>query len=151
MESVFEKSWQIGLSADVCVIARCVGGSREVARDGNTGEQNSRFKDFYIMHSTASAFRFERSTLVAAIRATFERRATPIVEETPVALRATFYADSTRAVQWRAYVTRSGMTGVPQDFAAIGERIISFLQPVWDVLKVSDEPRREWSSEEGWR
>lgn len=115
------------------------------------GEQNSRYKDFYDMHTMASAFRFERSTLVAAIRATFERRATPIAEETPVALRATFYSDSPRAAQWRAYVMRSGMTGVPQDFGSVGERIISFLQPVWDVLKVGDAPRREWSFEEGWR
>lgn len=115
------------------------------------GEQNSRYKDFYDMHTMASAFRFERTTLVAAIRATFERRATPIADETPVALRATFYADDARAKQWRAYVTRNGMTGVQQDFASVGERIVAFLQPVWEDLNSSGARRSDWSPEEGWR
>ena len=115
------------------------------------GEQNSRYKDFYDMHTMANAFRFERSTLVAAVRATFERRATPIAEETPVALRATFYADAARTAQWRAYVTRSGMTGVSQDFASIGEQIVGFLQPVWEDLNIGGTRRSDWSPEEGWR
>lgn len=115
------------------------------------GEQNSRYKDFYDMHTMASAFRFERRTLVAAVRATFDRRATPIEAETPVALRAAFYGDAARAAQWRAYVQRSGMTGVSQDFAAVGERIVDFLQPVWEELGVAAAQRRDWSPEEGWR
>lgn len=115
------------------------------------GEQNSRYKDFYDMHTMANAFRFERSTLVAAVRATFERRATPIAAETPVALRATFYADDARAKQWRAYVTRSGMTGVPQDFASVGDRVITFLQPLWADLSAGTEVRGEWSPDRGWR
>lgn len=115
------------------------------------GEQNSRYKDFYDMHAMANAFRFERSTLATAVRATFERRATPIVAETPTALRAAFYGDAARAAQWRAYVERSGMTGVPQDFAAVGERIIGFLQPVWVELSAVGVQARDWSPEEGWR
>lgn len=115
------------------------------------GLQNSRYKDFYDMHTMATAFRFDRSTLVAAVRATFERRATPVADETPAALRATFYADAARAMQWRAYVARSGMTGVSQDFAAIGERIGAFLQPVWDDLRVDGEVRGAWSFDGGWR
>lgn len=115
------------------------------------GLQNSRYKDFYDIHAMATAFRFERSTLVAAIRATFARRATPIAEETPVALRAAFYADAARAAQWRAYVTRSGMTSVPQDFANVGERVVAFLQPVWASLVARTDARGDWSPEEGWR
>lgn len=115
------------------------------------GEQNSRYKDFYDMHTMANAFRFERSTLVAAVRATFERRATLIWEETPVALRATFYADAARTAQWRAYVTRSGMTGMSQDFASIGEQIVGFLQPVWEDLNTGSARRSDWSPGEGWR
>lgn len=114
------------------------------------GLQNSRYKDFYDMHAMANAFRFERSTLVAAVRATFERRATPIVAETPVALRAAFYSDAARAAQWRAYVTRSGMASVTQDFASVGERVVAFLQPVWEEVNSAGESRREWTPEEGW-
>lgn len=115
------------------------------------GEQNSRYKDFYDMHTIANAFRFERSTLVAAVRATFERRGTPIAEEAPVALRAAFYDDPGRAAQWRAYVQRSGMTGVSRDFAAVGEHIVGFLQPVWEEMSGGSALARYWSPEEGWR
>lgn len=115
------------------------------------GEQNSRYKDFYDMHAMANAFSFERSTLVAAIRATFNRRATPFPDELPVALRGVFYADRARAGQWRAYVTRTGMTGAPLDFASVGERILGFLQPIWDNVTTGVEPRGEWTPDEGWR
>ena len=104
------------------------------------GERNSRFKDFYDMHTMASAFRFERSTLLAAVRATFVRRATPFSDEVPVALRDNFYADAAGAEQWRAYVTRSGMTGVSQDFTSVGERVIGFLQPLWENLITGTDP-----------
>ena len=115
------------------------------------GEQNSRYKDFYDIYTMANAFLFERTTLVAAVRATFERRATPIAAETPVALSAAFYANDARAVQWRAYVTRSGMTDVPQDFASVGESVVGFLRPLWGDLSAEEELRGDWSPAEGWR
>ena len=115
------------------------------------GEQNSRYKDFYDMHTMANAFTFERSTLVEAVRATFERRATPISADLPVALRATFFSSEARAAQWRAYVTRNGLARVPEDFASVGERVGEFLQPIWESLNSEDPARGNWSPGGPWR
>lgn len=115
------------------------------------GAQNSRFKDFYDMYTMANAFTFEASTLVASVRATFERRGTTLADDTPLALQSSFYADAARATQWRAYVSKSGMMGVPQDFDSVGERITEFLRPVWEEVVTGEAQRRAWTTERGWR
>ena len=52
------------------------------------GERNSRYKDFYDLYAMAGAFHFERTTLVRAVTATFERRSTPVEAALPAALAA---------------------------------------------------------------
>lgn len=115
------------------------------------GEQNSRYKDFYDMHAMATAFSFERSTLEAAVQATFARRTTPIAAPLPVALGAAFYASDARATQWRTYVTRTGLVSAPTDFNAIGAVIVSFAGPVWESLSAGVESRGDWSPGGPWR
>jgi len=98
------------------------------------GERNSRYKDFYDLHALARQFPFDGATLSGSIAATFARRSTPIDTALPVALAPRFFADSARAGQWRAYLTRNALPGSPADFGAIGERIQSFLGPPWSAL-----------------
>lgn len=98
------------------------------------GERNSRYKDFYDLHVLAREFPFTGATLIGSISATFERRKTPIDAALPAALAPRFYADGTRSEQWRAYLTRSALPGVPADFDAIGERLQTFLGPPWNAL-----------------
>ena len=106
------------------------------------GERNSRYKDFYDLYAMAGAFRFERSTLVRAVRATFDRRATPVATALPAALAAPFYSSPSRAAQWRAYVGRNALTDAPADFVQVGERLGAFLQPVWADLRSDGALRR---------
>jgi hypothetical protein len=108
------------------------------------GERNSRYKDFYDLHAMAREFRFDKDTLVHAVRATFERRATPIDAALPVPLMAPFYADGDRMTQWRAYVTRNGLDGAPTDFQQVGELLARFLQPVWEGLGAPDRSSGDW-------
>ena len=115
------------------------------------GERNSRYKDFYDLHAIARAFPFERSTLVRAVRATFERRATPIAAETPAALAGRFYASDARAQQWRAYVTRNGLDGVPQGFELVGDVVIGFLRPLWEDIGAGRAPAGDWPPGGPWR
>lgn len=115
------------------------------------GERNSRYKDFYDIHALAQGFPFERSTLVRAARATFDRRATPIAAETPVALTAPFYSSESRANQWRVYVTRNRLEGVSGDFDLVGEIVISFLRPLWEDLNAGGEHVGDWSPGGPWR
>lgn len=115
------------------------------------GERNSRFKDFYDLHAMAKEFQFDKNTLVRAVRATFERRATAIETAIPVALSAPFYADETRITQWRAYVTRSNLTGVPTDFQPVGELLGRFLRPVWEELGAVGQNTGDWPPGGPWR
>lgn len=115
------------------------------------GERNSRYKDFYDLHAMAGAFAFERSTLVLAVRATFERRSTPVVAALPAALTGAFYAEESHASQWRAYVSRNCLSDAPTDFLQVGERLISFLQPIWSDLQSEDEPHGDWPAGGPWR
>jgi hypothetical protein len=115
------------------------------------GERNSRYKDFYDLHAIAMGFPFDRSTLVRAAKATFERRATPIPAETPAALTGPFYSSDTRAQQWRAYVTRNRLDDVPQDFGQAGDVVIAFLRPVWEDLGAGSAPAGDWPPGGPWR
>ena len=115
------------------------------------GERNSRYKDFYDLHAMAGAFRFERGTLVRALKATFERRATPITVDTPAAFTGRFYSSESRAQQWRAYVTRNSLTDAPTDFTRVGERLTAFLQPVWAELSAHDATASDWPPGGPWR
>jgi hypothetical protein len=115
------------------------------------GDRNSRYKDFYDLHAIAGAFAFDCDTLVRAVRATFERRATPVVAELPVALTGPFYSRESRAIQWRAYVSRNSLVEVPRDFALVGDRIVRFLRPVWEDLVSGHAPVGHWPPDGPWR
>ncbi|MGH9337659.1 MAG: nucleotidyl transferase AbiEii/AbiGii toxin family protein, partial [Vicinamibacteria bacterium] len=115
------------------------------------GERNSRYKDFYDLHALAGGFEFDLDTLVRAFRATFNRRATPFPAEPPAALAAAFYSSEERGRQWRAYVSRNDLSGVPLDFVQIGDRITRFLAPTWQH-SVSGEIRAgDWRDGGPWR
>jgi predicted nucleotidyltransferase component of viral defense system len=115
------------------------------------GERNSRYKDFYDLYAIAGAFRFDRSTLVQAVRATFDRRATPVERALPAALAAPFYSNEVRAGQWRAYVNRKGLTDAPADFTQVGELLCAFLQPVWADAGTSGTQAGDWPPGGPWR
>lgn len=108
------------------------------------GERNSRYKDFYDLHAMANTFQFDKDTLVRAVRATFERRKTPIDSALPVSLTAPFYASGDRITQWRTYVNRNGLVGAPTDFQQVGDLLTRFLQPVWESLGEAGESPGAW-------
>lgn len=113
-------------------------------------ERNSRYKDFYDLYTMACEFSFERSTLVHAVRATFERRSTPIDTASPVALTPAFYADEQRHVQWRAYVTSKDLTNAPTDFVQVGELLLPFLRPLWEGLRAEMATDGRWRRGGAW-
>jgi predicted nucleotidyltransferase component of viral defense system len=75
------------------------------------GMANSRMKDFYDIAVLAGSFAFDGELLTRAIRATFERRKTPLPTTTPVALTATFAEDSMKKTQWSGFVRKVGISG----------------------------------------
>lgn len=108
------------------------------------GEANSRMKDFYDLWFLSRNFEFEGETLVSAIRATFNRRKTPLPDELPTGLRDEFPAIKT--VQWNAFQRKSRLdkcdmievirairefTKKPLDAAFRGERFADLWKPAW--------------------
>lgn len=92
----------------------------------------------------AGQFSFDGAQLTGAIAATFERRRTPITAAIPAALAPRFFADGTRAEQWRAYLTRNGLPGAPADLFAVGEQVQGFLRPRWTALADAHEFALTW-------
>jgi hypothetical protein len=72
------------------------------------GLVNTRMKDFYDVAALAQMFPFTGDVLVQAIRATFERRATPVPSGLPIALTPTFAMDAVNATRWGAFLRKSG-------------------------------------------
>ncbi|MGB5107793.1 MAG: nucleotidyl transferase AbiEii/AbiGii toxin family protein [Candidatus Zixiibacteriota bacterium] len=96
------------------------------------GMANSRMKDFYDVFILAKTFSFDGDTLVQAIKATFERRGTPIPEKIPLALSHEFADATDKNNQWKAFINRNDLedfgVAFPQLVKAIGEFLLKPLQ-----------------------
>lgn len=76
------------------------------------GIANGRMKDYYDLWAIPKSLKIEDGELDAAIRATFERRGTPIPPERPAGLAAEMIADETKQQQWRAYAASIELNAV---------------------------------------
>jgi predicted nucleotidyltransferase component of viral defense system len=94
------------------------------------GIQNSRMKDFFDILFLAMHFEFNGQNLVNAIQATFERRATDIPMESPIAFTNEFANDPQKKVQWKAFLRKNKLGATEEDFPKIILKIREFLEPV---------------------
>lgn len=74
------------------------------------GMANSRMKDFYDLVVLCTRFDFDGIVLSRAIRATFERRATPLPTDLPLALTPMFTTDPRRKLNGPRSYARPGFT-----------------------------------------
>jgi hypothetical protein len=74
------------------------------------GIVNSRMKDFYYIWCLMREFELDGATLAQAIRATFERRATPLPTEAPLALTKAFASDVMKQTQWKAFLRKNALS-----------------------------------------
>lgn len=91
------------------------------------GMQNSRMKDFYDLWLISQQLPVSGSTLVKAIRATFDRRETSIPDEAPVALSEEFTEDANKIIQWQAFLRRSGLEDAPGELSTVVPELQTFL------------------------
>ena len=115
------------------------------------GEQTSRYKDFYDLYTIAMHVSFAGDMISQSISATFVRRRTVISSDLPPSLTPQFYADPARAVQWRAYLVRNSLPGVPDDFGIVGDLIQSFLVTPWRALARRSILSGAWTNGGPWR
>jgi hypothetical protein len=71
------------------------------------GLANTRMKDFYDLSVIARRTALDGATLGAAIGATFQRRATALATEPPVALTRAFSEDASKSRQWQAFLNKN--------------------------------------------
>lgn len=93
------------------------------------GVTGSRMKDFYDVHLLAERFGFDGATLLQAVRATFERRRTPLPDDKPLVLSEGFLSAPEREIQWQAFLRRGRLVG-PADTAGLAQGLRRFLGPV---------------------
>jgi predicted nucleotidyltransferase component of viral defense system len=91
------------------------------------GLANTRLKDFYDIWVLARTYEFKDDRLARAVRATFDRRKTPIPTERPDALNETFANDPTKIQQWTAFIQDVAID--PGPLAGVTETLASFLLP----------------------
>lgn len=91
------------------------------------GMANSRMKDFYDLALLARQFDFDGALLCRAIRATFERRQTPIPTALPPGLTAVFAEDRSKQAQWMGFQRKTGARDVENLASAVNE-VAAFLE-----------------------
>lgn len=114
------------------------------------GVTNSRMKDFYDVHVLAASFAFEGPALAAAIRATFERRGTPLPGAESLVLTPEFLAASERAKQWRAFLRR-GRLDAPADSGELSDALRRFLSPVLAAISQDKNLTATWKPGGPWQ
>jgi hypothetical protein len=98
------------------------------------GIANTRLKDFFDVWTLCQTQEFDGTTigdtpLAEAIGATFERRNTLLPDRAPLALTDAFGRDPEKQAQWRRFLARGHITGVPEDLAPVVQRIAGFVLP----------------------
>lgn len=76
------------------------------------GMANTRMKDYFDLWVLLRDEDLDDPELARAIRATFERRRTPMPDGVPVGLSDAFAADAGKQTQWRAFVGRNKLETV---------------------------------------
>lgn len=113
------------------------------------GVTTSRMKDFYDLHRLADTLDFDGSMLARAIRATFDRRGTPIPDDEPVVFSASFLAAPERQTQWRAFLRR-GRLSAPPDAIRVATQLSEFLVPVLVAAASGEAFERRWAAGGPW-
>lgn len=115
------------------------------------GSKNSRMRDFFDIDSLAQKKSFNGELLAGALRATFDRRRTPLPGTLPLALTREFAETREKQVQWQAFRTRSGLAAAPESLGQVVERLAAFLGPAIAESRGEAATRATWPAGGPWR
>ena len=102
------------------------------------GIRNSRIKDFFDIDYLSRTERLDSTTLVEAVRRTFERRGTPIPEAPPIGLTAEFWSQPGRDAQVRAFARRARLDASAESARELGLRVAEFAVPILRAARRTD-------------
>ena len=109
---------------------------------------NSRIKDFYDIYTLSVSYNFQSDRLKKAIESTFQRRKT-FIPDNLLVFRLEFHRDEEEQRQWIAFLRKSRLHDVNQDFNEIMERITSFLKPIVDSINGKNKENKIWDAKAG--
>lgn len=115
------------------------------------GPTNSRMKDFYDLRLLASRFDFEGPTLTSAVRATFERRGTPLPVASPREFTRSYLTAPERSVLWQSFWKRNRPNEPPASIEEMGDLLQSFLGPICVALFAGKPFSSSWTAGGPWR
>jgi predicted nucleotidyltransferase component of viral defense system len=110
------------------------------------GMANSRMKDFFDVRFLARAFEFHGDSLTLAITTTFQRRATQIPRDAPVAFTSAFTEDPQKKVQWTAFLERGGVADKDLTLSDTVAEISAFLGAPLDAIRSGSSFDQTWSA-----
>ncbi len=115
------------------------------------GIANTRMKDYFDIWHLSRMFPFQGGELAETIRATFERRSSPLPASIPLGLSDEFASDPTKRLQWRAFwkkaVRREPMPELPEVVAAVAQ----FLLPSISAARRGEGFRSFWTPGGPWQ
>ena len=112
---------------------------------------NFRMKDFYDLLAMSRLLVFEGAILAGAIRATFERRETPVPPKRPPSLTTTSSNDPQRAQQRRSFLARGPLLIDEPNLPTVFREIRDFIMPADHRAIDGGHMPGRWSPDSGWR
>jgi len=104
---------------------------------------NSRMKDFYDVYSLSLNHNFESDKLKKALESTFRRRKTTMPDN-PLIFRPEFQCDKEKQKMWVAFLRKSRLYDINQEFYEIMQRITVFLEPIVHSIREKTEMKKSW-------
>jgi hypothetical protein len=111
------------------------------------GILNSRMKDFYDIWLLSRQFDFDGIKLAEAIRLTFQKRGTPLLEKIE-AFERTFIDG--KQIQWSAFRKRLQQDHVPESFKEIVSVVEDFIAPIMFSLSQGAPKPTHWPASGPW-
>jgi hypothetical protein len=113
--------------------------------------QNSRMKDFFDLLWLSRLFPFEGALLVKAIGATFKRRKTELPAEVPLFLSKAFASDQVKQIQWRAFLKKNSISGMPGELDTVISELNGFLIPPLKYAVTNEPFTLHWPARGPWQ
>lgn len=114
------------------------------------GMLNTRMKDFYDLWELSRRFAFDGATLCRSIKATFERRGTPLPTDPPSALKSTFYENPEKIAQWNGFLRKGHIEAEGKSLAEVAGALRVFLIPPASAAAGDEDFSRVWKASGPW-
>ena len=106
------------------------------------GAINSRMKDYYDLWALSTKLAFKGDLLAQALRATFERRKTPLPDAQPPGLTSNFAAE--HEGMWQGFLRRASLgDGAPELAAVVGD-VSTFVVPPLAAVRTGTPFGKDW-------